>query len=58
MGVTRTAWSVYEKFAENDNVFILYQTGNQGIVPIPKAHMAPLQVDELRMLLGAYLPHS
>jgi hypothetical protein len=54
VGVTRTAWSVYDKFAENDNVFILYQAGNQGIVPIPKAHMTSLQIDELRSLLKAY----
>ena len=54
VGVARTAWSVYEKFAENDSVFILYQTGNQGIVPIPKAHMTSLQIDEMRSLLKAY----
>jgi hypothetical protein len=35
-------------------VFILYQTGNQGIVPIPKAHMTSLQIDEMRSLLKAY----
>src|SRR5664280_1154120 len=42
-GVERTAWSVYDKSAENEDVFILYQTGNQGILPIPKAYMTSLQ---------------
>lgn len=56
MGIQRTAWTVYDKYAENEDVFILYQTGNQGIVPIPKAHMTLLQIDELRSLLKAYIP--
>jgi hypothetical protein len=30
------------------------QRDNQGIVPIPKAHMTSLQIDEMRSLLKAY----
>jgi hypothetical protein len=54
----RTSWSVYEKFAENESVFILYQEGNQGIVPITKAFLTYLQIEELRSLLEANLTRA
>ena len=53
---TRTAWTVYHKYAENENVFILYLDGNQGFVPIIKSFLTALQIDELRALLQANLP--
>jgi hypothetical protein len=49
---------VYERYAENEQMFILYQEGNQGIVPITKAYMTFLQVNELRALLDANLPRA
>lgn len=55
-GIKRTAWTVYTKFAENDDVFILYQEGNHDFFPIVKSFLTGLQVDELRSLLGAHLP--
>ncbi len=58
LGTTRTSWSVYEKFAENEGVFVLYQEGNQGIVPITKAFLTYLQIEELRSLLEANLKRA
>jgi hypothetical protein len=52
----RTTWSAYIKFAENKDVFILFQQGNQIFVPIPKRDLTTLQIDELRSLLNAHLP--
>ena len=57
-GIARSSWDLYEKFAENDDVFILYETGKHTFVPISKSHLAPLQIDELRTLLSAYLPKA
>ena len=56
VGIKRTAWTVYTKFAENEDVFILYQEGNHDFFPIVKSFLTDSQNDELRSLLGAYLP--
>ncbi|HEX3570605.1 MAG TPA: hypothetical protein VHU44_07265 [Acidobacteriaceae bacterium] len=53
----KTPWSFYTKFAENQKVFILYQEGSHHFLPIVKSHLTVLQVDELRSLLLARLPH-
>lgn len=53
----KTPWNFYTKFAENQRVFILYQEGSHHFLPIVKSHLTLLQVDELRSLLLARLPH-
>jgi hypothetical protein len=53
----KTPWSFYTKFAENQKVFILYQEGSHHFLPVVKSHLTVLQVDELRSLLLARLPH-
>jgi len=55
-GTKRTSWQIYTKFAENDDVFILYKEGNHDFFPIVKSFLTDLQIDELRSLIGAYLP--
>jgi len=58
VGLTRSSWDIYEKYAENDDVFILYEKGKHTFVPISKSHLAYLQVNELRTLLSANLPRA
>lgn len=53
----KTPWNFYKRFAENKKVFILYQEGSHHFLPIAKSHLTDLQVDELRALLIARLPH-
>jgi len=53
----QTPWKFYTKFGENKKVFILYQEGSHHFLPIVKSHLTDLQVDELRSLLMARLPH-
>jgi hypothetical protein len=53
----KTPWNFYTKYAENNKVFILYQEGSHHFLPISKSHLTTLQVDELRALLLARLPH-
>lgn len=53
----KTPWNFYTKFAENKKVFILYQEGSHHFLAVVKSHLTDLQVDELRSLLLARLPH-
>jgi hypothetical protein len=55
-GTTRSAWKVYERFAEDEKSFILFQEGTMTIMPIPKGELTHAQIDELRTLLAARLP--
>jgi hypothetical protein len=56
--VIQLGWNAYTKFAENAQVFILFQQGNHHFLPIVKGHLTMLQVDELRSLLLSRLPQS
>lgn len=58
LGTTRTSWSLYTKYAENNDVFILYEEGKYTFFPIAKQHLTEPQVIELRLLLNAYLPRA
>jgi hypothetical protein len=55
-GTSRSAWDIYSKFVEDKDSFVLFQKADHGIVPIPKHHLSPAQVDELHDLLTARLP--
>jgi len=55
-GTTRSAWQVYTKFAEDPKSFILFMTGSNAFLPIPKGELTEGQIDELRALLTARLP--
>lgn len=55
-GTSRSAWDLYSKFVEDKNSFVLFQKADHGIVPIPKDHLTPPQIDELHNLLTARLP--
>lgn len=54
-GTTRSAWTVYERFAEDEKSFILFLTGSAAIMPIPKGELTVVQIDELRSMLAARL---
>jgi hypothetical protein len=58
MGTTRTSWQVYTKFAENENVFILFQEKKLGFLTVVKEFLTTLQIDELRALLLAHIPRA
>jgi hypothetical protein len=55
-GVTRSAWKIYSKFAEDPKTFILFLQGTHDFLPIPKGELTLAQIDELRALLVARLP--
>ena len=55
-GTARSAWKVYDRFAEDQNSFILFLAGSTAILPIPKSELTLVQSDELRNLLAARLP--
>ena len=55
-GTARSAWDLYSKFVEDKDSFVLFNKADHGIVPIPKHHLTPIQVDELHDLLTARLP--
>jgi hypothetical protein len=55
-GISRSAWQVYSKFAEDKNSFILFELGNHKFLPIPKSYMRESEIDELRSMLTARLP--
>lgn len=55
-GTTRSAWSVYSKFQEDDKSFVLFLQASQAFIPIPKGELTLAQIDELRSLLTARLP--
>jgi hypothetical protein len=57
-GTSRSAWQVYTKFVEDKTSFILYVQGSETFVPIPKGELTLAQIDELRALLAARLPHD
>lgn len=55
----RTTWKQYSRWAENKEVFILYQQQNEHhFLTFVKSHLTMLQVDELRALLLSRLPKS
>jgi hypothetical protein len=55
-GTARSAWSVYERFVEDQKSFILFHAGKTTILPIPKGELTFAQIDELRSMLSARLP--
>ncbi|MDP9052661.1 MAG: YcxB family protein [Acidobacteriota bacterium] len=55
-GTSRSAWKVYDRFTEDDSLFILFLAGSEEIMPIPKGELTLMQIDELRSLLSARLP--
>jgi hypothetical protein len=55
-GISRSAWQVYSKFAEDKDSFILFELGNHKFLPIPKSYLRESEADELRSLLMARLP--
>jgi YcxB-like protein len=57
-GTSRSAWQVYSKVAEDANSFILYLHAGESFLPIPKGELTLIQIDELRSLLEARLPHD
>jgi hypothetical protein len=58
LDTTRSAWSLYSKFAEDKECFILFHKDDHGFIPISKDHLTILQVDELRALLLSRLPNK
>jgi YcxB-like protein len=54
-GTSRSAWTVYERFAEDQKSFILFLAGSAAILPIPKGELTLVQIDELRTMLVARL---
>jgi hypothetical protein len=54
-GTARSAWKVYDRFAEDEKSFILFLAGSTAIMPIPKGELTLIQIDELRTLLAARL---
>ncbi len=57
-GTSRSAWKVYDRFAEDQKSFILFVAGNTSIMPIPKSELTITQVDELRAMLAARFPDA
>jgi len=55
---TRYAWSAYSSFAEDKHTFLLRQQGTALFVPIPKRELSASQINELRTILQAHLPHK
>ena len=53
---SRTTWTPYIKFAENNDTFIVFQQGNQIFIPIPKRELTESQITELRFLFETHLP--
>jgi hypothetical protein len=58
LGTQRTSWQLYDKYAENEDVLILFEEGKHSFVPISKNHLTTLQSDELRNLVGAYISRA
>lgn len=54
-GITRSAWTVYDRFIEDQKTFLLFLEGNNTFFPIPKGELTLGQIDELRTLLNARL---
>jgi hypothetical protein len=54
-GTTRSAWQVYSKFVEDKYSFVMFLSGSENILPIPKNQLGLTDVDELRALLTARL---
>jgi hypothetical protein len=57
-GTSRSAWNVYDRFAEDQKSFILFVAGSTAIMPIPKSELTIVQVDELRAMLAARFPDA
>jgi hypothetical protein len=57
-GTSRSAWTVYDRFVEDQKSFILFLAGSTAIVPIPKGELTLAQIDELRTMLVARLPDA
>jgi hypothetical protein len=54
-GTTRTAWSVYSRFIQDNDMFVLFMDKSLEFVPIPKSYLTIGQIDELQALLTARL---
>lgn len=57
-GTSRSAWKVYDRFAEDQKSFILFLAGSTAIFPIPKSELTFAQIDELRTMLKARFPNA
>jgi hypothetical protein len=57
-GTSRSAWKMYDRFAEDQKSFILFVAGSTAIMPIPKSELTITQVDELRAMLAARFPDA
>ena len=55
-GTSRSAWKVYDRFAEDEKSFVLFLAGSTAILPIPKGELTLVQIDELRTMLEARFP--
>ena len=53
---SRTSWTLYDAFAEDDLNFVLLQQGRLHYLPIPKRQIAPDQLHALRVLVSAHVP--
>jgi len=53
MGHTESAWNMYEKFRETQNLFLLYQSADIiGIVP-KRAFASPADLEQFRSLIAS-----
>jgi len=53
MGHTESAWNMYEKFRETQNLFLLYQSADIiGIVP-KRAFASPADIEQFRSLIAS-----
>ena len=54
----RFDWQVLDRFAENEQAFILVQQGGRIFFPISKRQLTPAQVAEFRALCAASIRHK
>ncbi len=56
--ITRTDWSIYSRYAEDKDSFVLFHADSVLFFPVPKSNLTTPQVDELRSLLEAHMPRA
>jgi hypothetical protein len=56
--ITRTDWTIYSKYAEDKDSFVLFHAGSVLFFPVPKSNLTVPQADELRNLLTAHMPRA
>ncbi len=57
-GTEKATWQHFSRFAEDEKCFILFHMAGSEFLPIPKHHLTPAQVLELRPILEARLPRD